>query len=269
MFREPLRINGNELRKVVKATVNEYLDKMTADAMRSLGSIDNPSELARQTSRYLRRDLFNPKQGESAKIQKNKWLVHVTTPDAGMRIMREGFRSSVTDLNFRATQDSEESKEMAEKGLCFACELEDSDTWRSIIEQAKDFGDDWCCVIFQANGFNAFSCFGDKNEVVFRADSAHNFMLLVPMTSEESARYLEYNRDRFDFLRYRDFEGVKLIGRNGKTLLRGDAEELFDTRVPFAQRIQSNGVVTPQQKMGTWLDNNAVQYRNRFGNKNS
>lgn len=266
MERNQIRINENELRQIVKKTINEYLDKLTANAMRSLGTVDKPSELATQTHRYLRKDPFNPKQGE-AKIQKNEWLIHITSQDVGMKIMREGFKTNVTDLNFRATQDFEGTKEMTGKGLCFACELQDSNTWLSIIDQAKDYGEeDWCGVIFQANGFNAFTGFGDKNEVVFRADSAHNFMLMVPMTREESEQYIQHNKNRFDFLRYRDFEGVKVIDRNGRTLIKGDMEELFHTNIPFQQRISGNRV-TPQQKMKTWLDNNAVQYRKHFGNK--
>ena len=62
MKRNPIRINENELQQIVKKTINEYLDKLTANAMRSLGTVDKPSELATQTHRYLRKDLFNPKK---------------------------------------------------------------------------------------------------------------------------------------------------------------------------------------------------------------
>lgn len=247
------------INKLITETINEYLDTMTSNAMRSLGTTDSPSDLAKQTHRYLQKDLFNPVNGKIG-LNKNSWLIHITTQDVGYKIMKEGFKSCITDLNFRATQDIEVAKELSSSGLCFSCQLDDDDNWYGIVQQMKDYDEEWCGVIFQANGFNAWSAFGEKNEVIFNANSAHNFLLLLPMTDNEKEQYLQYNSNNIEDLEY--FEGVKVVDKNGKTLMKGDMESLFHVKV-----INNNGRYEGDQKMKSWLNNNQTQYRHKFGNK--
>jgi len=246
--------------RIITECINEYLDTMTSNAMRSLGTESNPSELAKQTHRYLKTDLLNPKRGETG-LHKNSWLIHITTQDIGFKIMKEGFKSFVTDLNFRATQDIDTERELSDKGLCFAHQLDDDYTWGRMLEQFKEYNNDWCGVIFQANGFNAWTAFGEFNEVIFNANSAHNFLLLLPMTDDEKRQYLNFNYYD-DFNDLREFDGVKVVDRNGKILMKGDMESLFHGKV-----IKNNGRYEDDQKMKTWLNNNYTQYRHNFGNK--
>lgn len=231
---------------LIKKIIREYIDRMTADAMRSLGTIEEPSQLARDTHRYRSRSI----NGKGDGIEKNIWMIHITTPDIGKKIIREGFKSSIKDLNFRATQDIEIATEMSENGLCFACDLLRDDTWYAIIQWLKESDEEWCGVIFRGSGFNAFSRFGDLNEIVFSAKSAHNMCLLLPMTEEEESQYLEYNP-------IENFEGVKIVDRNGKTILRGDMERLF-----YSKYDSNNDTIS--SKAENWLDNAQIQYQNKF-----
>lgn len=242
------------LNVIVEDVIREYMDKMTADAMRSLGTWENPSQLARDTYRYASGRSLDDYGKRMKGTHNHSWLIHITTPEIGQKIMREGFKSSLKDLNFRATQDIEKAEEMTENGLCFACDLLRDNMWQQIIQQAKDYGDDWCGVIFKGSGFDAFTSFGDFDEVVFSAPSAHDICLLLPMTEEEEQHYLKYNPTEYWF------GGVKLIGKNGKVLFKGDIEDLFGSHY-------NNETTRVTSKGKTWLDNNHTQYRNNFARR--
>ena len=181
--------------------LNEYLDRMASSAMRSLGTVDKPSDLAKGTYRQLRSDTWNPQKGKAG-IQKNSWLVHITDKETGYEIMKNGFMSKLSDLNFRATQDEDFTNKLSKNGLCFAFELERDDSW---VYELDEYKEDCCAIIFQANGFNAFSSFGDLYEVIFNANSAHNLLMVLPMSDEENERYLRHHPDTKDL-----FIGVKM-----------------------------------------------------------
>lgn len=230
-----------------KIVIREYLDKMTSDAMRSLGTEDKPSELAKRTYRYLRTDTWHPKKGETG-LQKNDWLVHITNVETGQKIMKEGFKSCIRDLNFRATQDLETREEMTKNGLSFAFELDRDDAW------VDDIGGNLCAIVFQANGFNAFSLFGDLYEVIFNVNSAHNLLMILPMTKEEEHRYLKHNPTPEE-----SFKGVKIVDKNGKTLRFCNAVDYFGVKNGF--KIKSANNPSPSEE---WLNNASVQYRKHF-----
>ena len=242
------KIITEEIEKIIiKNYVLEYLDKMTSDAMRSLGTNDNPSDLASRTYRYLRRDTWHPKAGETG-IQKNNWLVHITDLDTGYKIMKEGFKSSIRDLNFRATQDLDTTEEMTKNGLCFAFELTWDDAWIYNVE------DDMCAIVFQANGFNAFSSFGDLYEVIFNANSAHNLLMILPMNKEEEEKYLRYNNIPME-----NFKGVKIVDKNGKVLRYCNATDYFGVKNRYKTKSADNPSSAEE-----WLDNASTQYRKHF-----
>ena len=242
------KIITEEIEKIIiKNYVLEYLDKMTSDAMRSLGTNDNPSDLASRTYRYLRRDTWHPKAGETG-IQKNNWLVHITDLATGYKIMKEGFKSSIRDLNFRATQDLDTTEEMTKNGLCFAFELTWDDAWIYNVE------DDMCAIVFQANGFNAFSSFGDLYEVIFNANSAHNLLMILPMNKKEEEKYLRYNNIPME-----SFKGVKIVGKNGKVLRYCNATDYFGVKNRYKTKSADNPSSAEE-----WLDNASTQYRKHF-----
>ena len=82
------------------------------------------------------------------------------------------------------------------------------------------------------------------------------------MTDDEKRQYLNFNHFD-DFNGLREFDGVKVIDKNGKTLMKGDIESLFHGKI-----IKNNGRYEDDQKMKTWLNNNYAQYYHNFGNKN-
>ena len=243
------KIITEEIEKAInKNYVLEYLDKMTSNAMRSLGTEDKPSDLASRTYRYLRRDTWHPKAGETG-LQKNDWLVHITDLATGYKIMKEGFKSSIRDLNFRATQDLDTTEEMTKNGLCFAFEL--------TMDNASiyDVEDDMCAIVFQANGFNAFSYFGELCEVIFNANSAHNLLMILPMNKEEEEKYLRYNNIPME-----DFKGVKIVDKNGKVLRYCNADDYFGVKNSFKVKSADNPSSAEE-----WLNNASTQYRKHFG----
>jgi hypothetical protein len=242
------RIITEEIEKAInKNYVLEYLDKMTSDAMRSLGTQDKPSDLANRTYRYLRKDTWYPKASETG-LQKNDWLVHITDLATGYKIMKEGFKSSIRDLDFRATQDLDTTEEMTKNGLCFAHELTRDDDWVDYVE------DDMCAIVFQANGFNAFSSFGDIYEVVFNANSAHNLLMILPMNKEEEEKYLRYNSVPMEY-----FKGVKIVDKNGKILRYCNAYDYFGVKNGFKVKSADNPSSAEE-----WLNNASIQYRKHF-----
>ena len=243
------RIITEEIERTINRNyVLEYLDKMTSDAMRSLGTEDEPSDLAKRTYRSLRRDTWHPKVGEIG-LQKNDWLVHITDLTTGYKIMKEGFKSSIRDLNFRATQDLETAKEMTKNGLCFAFELTRDSAWVDNVE------DDMCAIVFQANGFNAFSSFDDLYEVIFNANSAHNFLMVLPMNKKEEEKYLRYNDIPME-----SFKGVKILDKNGKVLRYCNATDYFGVKNGFKVKSADNPSSAEE-----WLNNASTQYRKHFG----
>lgn len=242
-------------RFISKECILEYLDTMTSNAMHSLGAQDNPSDLAKRTYRYLRRDSNNPQKGVTG-IQKNSWLIHITNLETGYKIMKEGFKSDIKDLKFRATQDIEDRQEKTGNGFCFACELDDTNAWGCIVDWFEENGYEWCGIIFQANGFNTYTAFGyGMNEVVFNVNTAHNLLMLVPMSESEQEDYLKYNPQEF-------FYGAKIIDKNGKVLRKCNMYEFFEIKNPYKFKSAENPAMGEE-----WLDNASVQYRNSFANK--
>ena len=162
--------------------------------------------------------------------------------------MKEGFKSSIRDLNFRATQDLDTTEEMTKNGLCFAHELTRDDDWVDYVE------DDMCAIVFQANGFNAFSLFGDIYEVVFNANSAHNLLMILPMNKKEEEKYLRYNDIPME-----SFKGVKIVDKNGKVLRYCNACDYFGVKNGFKVKSVDNPSSAEE-----WLNNASTQYRKHF-----
>jgi hypothetical protein len=255
--RQVIKINESQFRQIISESIfnslNEYLDRMASSAMRSLGTVDKPSDLAKGTYRQLRSDTWNPQKGKAG-IQKNSWLVHITDKETGYEIMKNGFMSKLSDLNFRATQDEDFTNKLSKNGLCFAFELERDDSW---VYELDEYKEDCCAIIFQANGFNAFSSFGDLYEVIFNANSAHNLLMVLPMTDEENERYLRHHPDTEDL-----FIGVKIVDRNGKVLRYCNSATFFGLKNGFKVKGPDN-----TSRADDWLNNASVQYKDRFLNK--
>ena len=181
-----LTITESEVDNIVKAVLNEYLDKNLMNPLykylNRYGKKYNQNEFARRYNQYTGYPLTTAHAFQEPEVFKNGWVVHFT--NYPYQILKNGFKGVRSEYLKSLWRTYGRGYEQTEEGYCFAYDANDN-----IPKNAIDYGK--CGLVFRVSGLKVKNL-GDLGEkqVVFNSRMANlkECYMIIPECDTRSYR---------------------------------------------------------------------------------